>query len=114
MTTALDHLPEPDHQAVTQRIRMHMGDKKISRAKLAIAMGMPRATLSNKLDNVSDFTLPEITELAHALGKSWLWVLTGVEGPGDDNGHPQNGVETTAPLLRSRKNQSDKPAGVAA
>jgi hypothetical protein len=82
MPDGLDQLPEPDGHAVTQRIRMHMGDKKISRAKLAVAMGMPRATLSNKLDNLSDFTVPEITRIAHALGKSWLWVLTGFEGVG--------------------------------
>ena len=113
MTTALEHLPEPDGHTVTQRIRMHMGDKKITRAQLSIASGIKRPTLSNKLDNLSDFTLDEIIQVAHALNKSWLWVLAGVEG-GGDNGHPLNGVETTAPLLRSRKNQSDKPTDVAA
>lgn len=43
------------------------------------------------------------------------WLKAGIDpGPGGDEPHPQNGVETTAPLLRSRKNQSDKPADVAA
>jgi transcriptional regulator with XRE-family HTH domain len=87
---------------------MHMGDKKITRAKLAIASGIKRPTLSNKLDNMSEFTLDEIVQIAHALGKSWLWVLTGVE-EGGDGGHPLKGVEPPAPLLGGPIRQSAKP-----
>lgn len=81
MTTALEHLPEPDTQSVARRLRAYMGEHKITRVKLAVATGISRSTLANKLDGHTELTLDEITAIAHALGKSWLWVLTGVDQP---------------------------------
>lgn len=73
----LEMLPEPDPQAVAQRLRMYMGDKKLSRARLAIASGISRTSLGAKLDGSVAFTLDEIIAVARAIGKPWIWVLTG-------------------------------------
>lgn len=88
MSTLLEDWPEPDNESVARRLRMHMGDLKISRAKLAFASGIKRSTLSLKLDNDSEFTLAEIMMIAHALNRSWVWVLTGREpsSPDPDDG----------------------------
>ena len=40
MTTMLEEWPEPDGTTVAQRLRMFMGDKKLSRAKLALQSGI--------------------------------------------------------------------------
>lgn len=85
MTRLLDEWPEPDTETVAQRLRMHMGDKKISRSALALASGVKRSALSAKLDGHTDFTVPEVIAIAHAIGKPWLWVLTGRE---NDEGPP--------------------------
>jgi transcriptional regulator with XRE-family HTH domain len=55
--------------------------------------------------------------IAGLTGIPAAWVLGLDDGPPDggfDEPHPLNGVETTAPLLGSRKSQSDKPTDVAA
>ena len=100
MTIVIDHLPEPDNTSVARRIRMHMGDKKITRAQLALASGIKRPTLTNKLDDRTAFTLDEIIMIAHALGKSWLWVLTG-----NDETPPPEGPDGGASLPRLGSNQ---------
>ena len=79
MTAQLDYWPEPDSTTVARRLRMHLGDKKISRNRLAAASGISRTSLANKLDGLVDFTISEVIDIAHALETSWVWVLTGVE-----------------------------------
>jgi len=81
MTTLMGEWPEPDTETVAQRLRMHMGDKKIARSKLALASGIKRSALSNKLDGRSEFSIDEIVAIAHALNRSWIWVLTGRDDP---------------------------------
>ena len=78
--------PEPDDSdTVAQRLRMYLGDKKMSRSKLALASGLKRSTLSGKLDGNSEFTISEIMAISHAIKRSWIWVLTGREVvPPDD------------------------------
>lgn len=56
---------------------MYMGDKKISRSKLALASGVKRSALSSKLDAQSEFTISEIVAIARAIDRPWIWVLTG-------------------------------------
>jgi DNA-binding phage protein len=86
MTALMGDWPEPDDtETVAQRLRMYMGDKKMSRVKLALASGMKRSTLANKLDSHSEFTISEILAIAHAIDRSWMWVLTGQE-PGPEPG----------------------------
>lgn len=79
MSTQLDHLPEPDPAEIAQRLRQYMGDKKISRSKLAMAAGIGRTPLGAKLDGHGEFSLNEILDIARALGRGWLWVMTGDE-----------------------------------
>lgn len=85
MSTLLKDWPEPDRESVARRLRMHMGDKRINRKRLAMAAGLGRSALSAKLDGESEFTITEILLVAHAINRSWVWVLTGYEpGPPDD------------------------------
>lgn len=63
-----------------------MGDKKISRSALALASGVKRSALSSKLDGKSEFTIGEIIAVAHALNRTWLWVLTGSDDDPDGGG----------------------------
>jgi transcriptional regulator with XRE-family HTH domain len=87
MTTLLGEWPEPDDSdTVAQRLRMYLGDKKMSRSKLALASGVKRSTLSNKLDNESEFTIGEIMAISHAIKRSWLWILTGRDLQPPDDG----------------------------
>ena len=72
-----------------------MGDKKITRSRLALASGIKRSALSNKLDGVSEFSVGEIVAIAHAINRPWLWVLTGQEGPGTT---PPGGGAPRAPI----------------
>ena len=90
MSTLLDVSPEPDPEDIRVRLRAHMGIHKISRSKLAIASGISRASLAAKLDGPVEFTVPEITAVARALGKSWVWVMTGLDDKGPHGGHPSD------------------------
>ena len=63
-----------------------MGDKKITRVNLGRASGIKRSTLANKLDGVSEFTINEILAIAHAINRSWFWVLTGRDVQPPDHG----------------------------
>lgn len=74
-------LPPLDSAQVAQRLRMYMGDKKLSRSKLALASGINRTSLATKLDGHVDFTLHEIAAIAAAIGKSWWWLLAGEDPP---------------------------------
>jgi transcriptional regulator with XRE-family HTH domain len=80
MSTPLETQPELDSDAVAQRLRMYMGDVKLSRSQLALASGINRTSLADRLDGHVDFTLGDISAIAQAIGRSWLWVLTGGEG----------------------------------
>lgn len=82
MSTLLDSLPEPEPQEITERLRSYMGNKKISRSKLALASGIGRTPLGAKLDDQGQFTVNELLSIAKALNKSWFWVMTG-DGAGD-------------------------------
>ncbi|WP_074414891.1 helix-turn-helix domain-containing protein [Mycolicibacterium fortuitum] len=87
MSTLVEWLPEPDKEDIGERLRGYMGVHKISRAKLAMATGISRASLATKLDGKVDFTVHEISAIARALNRSWLWVMSGQDpqpGPGDD------------------------------
>jgi hypothetical protein len=89
MTTVVESWPEPNTEEIARRLRMHMGDVKLSRNKLAMACGIGRTALSTKLDGQVDFTMTEVVAISKALGKSWLWILTGEEfddGPNGDGG----------------------------
>jgi hypothetical protein len=87
MTALLGEWPEPDNTViVAQRLRMHMGDKKVNRSKLAMASGIKRSTLCNKLDAQTDFTIGEILAISHAINRSWIWILTGREQVPPDDG----------------------------
>lgn len=86
MSTLLEDWPEPDRQSVARRLRMHMGDKRLNRKRLAMAAGLGRSALSAKLDGESEFTISEILLVAHAINRSWVWVLTGIEPAPPDNG----------------------------
>jgi hypothetical protein len=93
MSTMQDFPPEPDPLEITSRLRSHMGDKKISRKALALAAGIGRTPLAAKLDDQTSFTLPELLAVARALGKSWIWVMTGVDAPAG----PGRGEGTSLP-----------------
>lgn len=89
MTAQINYWPEPDNDTVARRLRMHMGDVKMSRAKLSDATDISRTSIAAKLDGRVAFTLDEIVRVAHALNRSWVWVLSGVSptlpaGPGED------------------------------
>lgn len=105
MTTLMGEWPEPDTETVAQRLRMHMGDKKIARSKLALASGIKRSALSNKLDGRSEFSIDEIVAIAHALNRSWIWVLTGQNGP---DSPPGGGGGSAIPADESLLSESDR------
>lgn len=87
MTVLLGEWPEPDDgEMVARRLRMHLGDKKITRSKLAMASGMKRSTLSGKLDGQTEFTIGEIMAISRAINRSWIWVLTGRQMTPPDDG----------------------------
>ncbi|WP_131721790.1 helix-turn-helix domain-containing protein [Mycobacteroides abscessus] len=77
MNTMTVELPAPDREVVGRRLRAYMGIHKVSRPKLAAAVGMSRPTLNSKLDGKVDFKLDDITAIAGALTVPWMWVLTG-------------------------------------
>lgn len=77
MSTLQEMWPEPDSEAIRVRLRAYMGINKVSRTKLALASGITRSSLANKLDGPVEFTVSEIMAIAHALGRSWMWVMTG-------------------------------------
>lgn len=112
MSTLLDHAPGPDSRAIGVRLRAYMGIQKISRTKLAVASGITRSSLANKLDGEVEFTVGEIDAIATALGKTWLWVMTGDESPpppvrrGEWGGDPNDG----APVQQSGPSD-DQPSG---
>ena len=106
MTTLVDSWPEPSTESVAQRLRSYMGDKKISRSKLALAAGLGRTQLGAKLDGNGEFTVKEIVAIGRALGRSWLWVMTGddsVDSPPPPEGEgvePPGGIEPPTYSLR--------------
>jgi transcriptional regulator with XRE-family HTH domain len=81
MSIHVEHWTEPSPAEITQRFRQRMGDKKVSRNKLAMATGINRTSLGEKLDDRGVFTVPELFAVARALGRDWLWAMTGVESP---------------------------------
>ena len=92
-----DFYPEPDPEQIRIRLRGHMGVHKISRSRLSMASGISRGSLTTKLDGPVEFTVPEITAVAHALGKDWLWVMTGANpdrGPEGEPAEPSTGLNT--------------------
>lgn len=71
------HSGLPSSRGVSHRLRMHMGDKKISRAKLALSCGINRTSLGKKLDDGLDFTIEDVSAICDALDLSVVWLLLG-------------------------------------
>lgn len=101
MSTLPEHGPRPDRpdsRGIGVRLKAYMGIHKISRTKLSLASGITRSSLANKLDGDVEFTVGEIDAVADALGKTWLWVMTGDESPpppvrrGGWGGDPSDGA----------------------
>jgi hypothetical protein len=90
-----DPLPEPDAQEVARRLRMYMGDKKLSRSQLALSSGITRTSLGAKLDGHVPFTIEEIVSVARAISRSWVWVLTGVDDPDSKSGRTGDSFQPT-------------------
>jgi transcriptional regulator with XRE-family HTH domain len=61
---------------LARRLRMHMGDQRMTRLRLSQLAGISRPTLTNKLDGHTQFTYPELLRVIDALGVSWLELLT--------------------------------------
>jgi DNA-binding phage protein len=78
-------------EGCARRLRMHLGDQRLSVAALARTVGMDRRALGRKLkaDGTAEFTLTELVTIAKALGLRWDWVLTGA-------GHHTRQSEKTA------------------
>ena len=55
------------HQAITDRIEALRESKGLSVPALATASGIPRVTLTRRLQNPDTFTLAELSRLAEAL-----------------------------------------------
>lgn len=89
MTVQMSTWEHLDSTVIAQRLRMYMGDKKISRAKLALASGISRTPLGAKLDGRNKFVFDELMSIAKALDKPWWWVITGEDAPP----HPPVGAD---------------------
>jgi transcriptional regulator with XRE-family HTH domain len=76
-------LVAPD--VLARRIRMIMGDQKLSRKRLAMEAGISRPSLANKLDAQVSFTYDELVRIVEVLGVSWDALLSeGGDNPLDD------------------------------
>lgn len=53
-----------------------MGERKITRSKLAKMSGISRPSLSNKLDCRTPFTYDELIQVIEALELSWVLLLS--------------------------------------
>ncbi|WP_142395317.1 helix-turn-helix domain-containing protein [Mycobacterium avium] len=71
-------------RALARRLRMAMGDQRVSRKGLAGATGISRPALSRKLDGQGSFTYEELLAIIAALGIDWEALLAG----GDDEDPP--------------------------
>lgn len=111
MSTQLEEWPELDSAAIAERLRAHMGARKITRVWLSKNTGIQRTMLAAKLDGKYDFTIADVQAIARAISKSWLWVLTGDEPasppPPRPPGHP---VPATVHTLRPGKNIAEPDA----
>lgn len=54
-------------EALASRLRMIMGDQKLSRTRLSNETGISRPSLSSKLDGKVEFTYSEIRTIAQAV-----------------------------------------------
>jgi transcriptional regulator with XRE-family HTH domain len=68
-------LVAPD--VLARRIRMLMGDQKLSRKRLAEATGISRPSLANKLDGKVPFTYDELLRIVTVLDVAWDQLLAG-------------------------------------
>jgi transcriptional regulator with XRE-family HTH domain len=68
-------LVAPD--VLARRIRMLMGDQKLSRKRLAEATGISRPSLANKLDGKVSFTYDELLRIVTVLDVAWDELLAG-------------------------------------
>lgn len=60
---------------LARRIRMIMGDQKLSRKRLAELTTISRPSLASKLDAQVAFTYDELLRVVDALGVSWAELL---------------------------------------
>jgi transcriptional regulator with XRE-family HTH domain len=112
MTASLEEWPvELDSVVIAQRLRMYMGDKKLSRKELALASGIGRTTLGAKLDGYGAFTLAEINAIARAIDRSWVWVVTGQDVRHPRGGRPVSEKEARRPVSQKRRKPPDQPTG---
>lgn len=61
--------------SLAQRLRMIMGDRKVSRSKLSRATGISRPSLATKLDGQVEFTYAEVVAVIDVLGVPWEELL---------------------------------------
>jgi transcriptional regulator with XRE-family HTH domain len=62
---------------LARRIRMLMGDQKLSRKRLSEASGISRPSLSRKLDGKVPFTYDELLRIVTVLDVAWDELLAG-------------------------------------
>lgn len=61
--------------ALARRLRMAMGDQRVSRSKLSKVTGISRPSLATKLDGRVEFTYAELVAVIEALGLAWEELL---------------------------------------
>jgi transcriptional regulator with XRE-family HTH domain len=67
---------------LARRIRMLMGDQKLSRKRLAEAASISRPSLANKLDGKVSFTYDELLRIVTILDVAWDELLAGHDDAG--------------------------------
>lgn len=67
--------PVPPHE-LCRRLRGVMGERKMTRKRLAELSGISRPSLSNKLDCKVSFTYDELLAVIDALEISWVRLLS--------------------------------------
>jgi transcriptional regulator with XRE-family HTH domain len=96
-------LVAPD--VLARRIRMLMGDQKLSRKRLAEATGISRPSLANKLDGKVSFTYDELLRIVTVLDVAWEELLAGH----DDTGRLADASRTYERIrLRDLKSRPDR------
>jgi hypothetical protein len=86
---------------LARRIRMVMGDQKVTRKALAQASGISRPSLAHKLDGRVPFTYNELVRIIESLGVVWQDLLA-------DQPEEEPEPESTRIRLRDFKPRMDR------